>query len=151
VRDTPPVISIRKRALPNVVGPGGQVTFRITVTNVSKADAVTLVELDDDTYGNLDGKGTCTLPQTLPVGASYVCEFAAVVGGAAPAAEVDRVRAVATSARREESVAIAQGSAIVLILEGGALAIPALSTRAMLLLVLLLAGAALRKLGGGGR
>jgi len=151
VLDTPPVIALHKRALPNVVGPGGQVTFRITVTNVSKADAVTLVELDDDTYGNLDGKGTCTLPQTLPVGASYVCEFAAVVGGAAPAAEVDRVRAVATSARREESVAIAQGSAIVLILEGGALAIPALSTRAMLLLVLLLAGAALRKLGGGGR
>jgi len=147
VADLAPEISVRKTAEPNVISPGTPVTFRIEVTNDSLADTVSLVELVDDVYGNLDGRGTCSLPQTLALrGVSYACEFTATVTGAAPSLHIDIVTAGATSAGFR-SVAVAQASAIVLIVPAATAEIPGLSSWAAAVFAVLLAGLAIWRLG----
>jgi len=47
-------------------------------------------------YGNLDGKGTCDVPQTLAPGASYSCSFTGAIIGSAGGAHVDVVTASGT-------------------------------------------------------
>jgi hypothetical protein len=61
--------------------PGGDVTFQVTVNNVGSID-LTLTELSDDLLGNLNGEGTCSLPQTLvsTIG-GYQCEYVAAANG----------------------------------------------------------------------
>ena len=54
----PPTVSVGKTASPTVANVGDSVTFTITVHNTS-FEAVTLTELTDDVYGNLDGRGSC--------------------------------------------------------------------------------------------
>ena len=53
-------------------------TFTITVHNTS-FEAVTLTELTDDVYGNLDGRGSCATGGSIAPGATYTCSFSAVV------------------------------------------------------------------------
>lgn len=61
--------------------PGGDITFNIVVTNVGEID-VTLSELSDDAIGNLDGVGTCSVPQALATGGgSYQCSYILVGTG----------------------------------------------------------------------
>ena len=36
---------------------------------------MTITSLTDDVYGDLDGKGTCDVPQTIAAGATYSCSF----------------------------------------------------------------------------
>lgn len=147
VADLPPEISVRKTAQPNVISPGTPVTFRIQVTNESSADSLSLVELVDDVYGNLNGRGTCSLPQTLALrGTSYFCEFTAVVQGSAPSMQIDIVTASASSTGFR-SLAIAQASAIVLLVPAAIVAIPGLSAWGAAVFVLLLAGVAIWRLG----
>ena len=55
--------------------PGGNATFSVKVENTSAVDSVTISSLTDDVYGNLDGKGTCDVPQTIAAGGSYSCSF----------------------------------------------------------------------------
>jgi uncharacterized repeat protein (TIGR01451 family) len=60
---TAPSVDIRKTASPLVLQPpGGVVTFTVTVTNTSAADTLSITELRDDVYGDLDGQGDCLLP-----------------------------------------------------------------------------------------
>ena len=61
--------------------PGGSVTFSFVVNNTSLVDTVTISTLSDSIYGNLDGQGTCDVPQTIPAGDSYSCSFTATVSG----------------------------------------------------------------------
>ncbi len=78
--DPDPTIVVKKSASQTALPwPGGMVTFTVVVTNTSINDVVTLTELTDSIYGNLVGKGTCTMPQTLQLGAAYTCEFAEIV------------------------------------------------------------------------
>ena len=47
-------------------------TFTFLVENIGQED-VTLTSLTDTVFGDLNGKGTCVLPQTILVGGSYSC------------------------------------------------------------------------------
>ena len=47
-------------------------------------------------YGNLDGKGTCDVPQTIAAGATYSCSFSGAVSGNAGSSHTDIVTASGT-------------------------------------------------------
>ena len=94
ITNLPSSILVTKSATPtSIQEPGGTVTFAVSVKNTSAVDSVTITSLSDDVYGNLDGKGTCDVPQTLAPGASYDCSFTGVVSGAAGSTHVDVVTA----------------------------------------------------------
>jgi uncharacterized repeat protein (TIGR01451 family) len=89
-------ISVVKTATPDSVGePGGAVTFAVTIEN-NASEPLTLTTLNDDVHGDLDGQGTCVLPQTIPVGSSYACSFTAQVTGNAGDSETDTITATLT-------------------------------------------------------
>jgi uncharacterized repeat protein (TIGR01451 family) len=69
---------------------GQTATFRIAVVNDAD-EPVTLTSLVDSIYGDLDGMGTCAVPQQLAVNAIYTCEFDAVI----TETETDVVTAIA--------------------------------------------------------
>ncbi len=74
--DTPPVIQVLKTPSTELLPwPGGPVTFNVVISNTSVNDIVELKTLTDTIYGNLNGQGTCVMPQTLALGAAYSCAF----------------------------------------------------------------------------
>ncbi|MEM9597822.1 MAG: GEVED domain-containing protein [Acidobacteriota bacterium] len=78
-----PSVNVVKTADPtSVEEPGGSVTFTVTVTNTSvTSDPVTLESLSDDQAGDLNGQGTCAVPQVIAPGGSYSCQFTFAVNG----------------------------------------------------------------------
>ena len=91
-------ISVSKSALPtNVSEPGGTVTFTVQVSNIGLV-SVDLISLTDDIHDNLNGQGTCSVPQTIAAGGSYSCSFDATVIGNAGELEIDTVTAIAEDA-----------------------------------------------------
>ena len=68
---------------PDVPVDGEDVTFTITVTNISISDIVTITSLNDTVFGDLTALSntTCSLPQVLNGQASYVCQFTEFVIG----------------------------------------------------------------------
>ncbi|OGC80552.1 hypothetical protein A3K01_03350, partial [candidate division WWE3 bacterium RIFOXYD1_FULL_43_17] len=71
--DVAPSIRITKTANPtSVPETGADVTFTFLVENIGQED-VTLTSLNDTEFGDLNGKGTCVVPQTILVGGSYSC------------------------------------------------------------------------------
>lgn len=78
--------------------PGGTSTFTVTVTNVGEV-SLSLFSLVDSVHGDLDGKGSCHVPQTLPPLGTYRCEFRATVTGSAGYSETD----VVTARARDEA------------------------------------------------
>ena len=73
-----------------VFAPGENVEFTVVVTNNSVAtDPVTITSLVDSIHGDLNGQGTCAVPQIIQPGKSYTCKFTALVDGD----ETDRVTA----------------------------------------------------------
>jgi uncharacterized repeat protein (TIGR01451 family) len=89
-------IAVDKSADPaSIPEPGGDVTFTVVVTNTGD-DTVTLESLIDDTYGDLDGQGTCSVPQTMGPGDNYQCDFTATVSGSAGDMETSTVTATAS-------------------------------------------------------
>jgi len=92
IGDRPPALRVAKEASPTLlVEPGGEVTFTLVVSNLSAFEEVTLVGLADSLYGDLDGRGDCLLPQTIPAGGDYGCAFVAEVNGIAGDVETDEV------------------------------------------------------------
>jgi uncharacterized repeat protein (TIGR01451 family) len=89
VLNVPSAIELIKTADPiEVVEPGGNITYTFTVNNLSPVDWVTINSLTDDILGDLNGVGTCSVPQTLapddgaPGGSdSYSCTVIAPVTG----------------------------------------------------------------------
>jgi uncharacterized repeat protein (TIGR01451 family) len=84
IEDLLPAITLEKNASAgSVPETGGDVTFTVTVTNQA-AEELTLESLVDDVFGDLDGVGTCAVPQTLSAdGGSYSCSFTeALLGNA---------------------------------------------------------------------
>jgi uncharacterized repeat protein (TIGR01451 family) len=84
VLNVPSMITLIKTANPTSVDePGGDVTFTFTVDNDSSVDTVTIDSLTDTIYGDLNGRGDCSVPQTLQpngqAGDSYTCSFTAFV------------------------------------------------------------------------
>jgi len=90
-----PEIEVTKNADPGSVDePGGQVTFSVTVNNTGPK-AVKLTGLVDNIHGDLDGQGSCAVPQTIGVGQDYQCQFEATVSGQPGESETDTVTATA--------------------------------------------------------
>lgn len=78
VADVPPAGSVTNVADPTTIDePGGAVAWTVTVTNSGTAESLELSELVDDRNGNLAGRGTCTLPQTIAANDSYTCSYQA--------------------------------------------------------------------------
>jgi uncharacterized repeat protein (TIGR01451 family) len=81
VTDVKPAIRVIKDVTPSsLIFTGGTVTYKVTVYNDS-VEPVTLTALVDDKFGNLNGQGTCSTPQTIVVGGSYSCTFTKVLVG----------------------------------------------------------------------
>ncbi len=88
-----PEIEVLKDVTPaQMPEPGGAAIFTVTVNNLG-AERLHVVSLVDDLFGNLDGRGTCRLPQTLAVDGSYVCTFEAVANGTVEVPHRDTVTA----------------------------------------------------------
>jgi uncharacterized repeat protein (TIGR01451 family) len=103
ITDVAPSIRVTKSANPETLPePGGPVEFTVEVENTSVAtDPVTITLLIDDPDGpgplapiNLDGKGSCSVPQTIQSGDKYACKFARTVTGNAGESKTDVVTAV---------------------------------------------------------
>ena len=93
ITDVLPSIVVTKTADPtSLPEPGGTVTFSVRVDNTS-VEELTLTALNDDIHGDLDGQGTCTVPQTIAVGGFYQCSFTATVTGNTGDSETDIVTA----------------------------------------------------------
>jgi prealbumin domain-containing protein len=83
VQDFVPDIAVQKKADPTSVpaANGGSVTYTVMITNntTNSTEALMLTDLSDDKVGNLNGQGTCTVPQTLAAkgadGDTYRCSF----------------------------------------------------------------------------
>lgn len=77
-----PRVELTKTVTPStVVAPGGTVSFTTLVRNTSATETLTISSLVDDIYGDLNGQGTCSIPQTLAPTATYTCRFAGEVTG----------------------------------------------------------------------
>ena len=94
----PPVIEVTKTADPvQVFEPGEEVEFTVVIENLSNpTDPVTITSLVDDVHGDLNGQGTCSVPQLIQPGESYTCVFTATVSGVAGESETDTVTASGT-------------------------------------------------------
>ena len=80
-----------------VAEPGGDVTYTFTVNNTSAVDAVTIDTLDDSIYGDLDGQGDCSVPQTIAgSGGTYTCSITEFVSGEPSSPLTNVVTAVAS-------------------------------------------------------
>ncbi len=91
ITDVPPTVQVDKTASPaSRPEPGGTFTFTVVVTNTS-AEPVTITNLFDDIYGNLNGQGTCAIGATLQPSASYTCRFDGTFTGNAGASQTDTV------------------------------------------------------------
>ncbi|MEA2828230.1 MAG: hypothetical protein QOG43_2669 [Actinomycetota bacterium] len=87
----PPTVDITKTPAPSSLPePGGQFTFNFVVTNTSN-ESVTVTDLTDDVYGNLNGKGTCATGAVLAPGAQYKCAFTVTFTGPPGAHQTDVV------------------------------------------------------------
>jgi hypothetical protein len=95
ITDVTSPIGVEKTAHPdNLMEPGGEVTFTVAL-EYDGPEALVVDALVDDVHGDLDGRGTCSVPQTLEGGASYACSFSARVAGGGNYVETDIVTASA--------------------------------------------------------
>ena len=95
--DLLPAITLEKTATPDELPEtGGDVTFTVSVTNPS-AEALILETLVDDVFGDLNGVGTCAVPQTLAAsGGTYACSFTESVNGDPGASHHDTITGTAS-------------------------------------------------------
>ena len=70
-----PKIDVTKEAdLISVPESGGNVTYTVSVKN-DAVEGFNLNSLVDDKFGDLNGVGTCSVPQSIASGATYTCSF----------------------------------------------------------------------------
>ena len=144
VLNTPPSLLTTKTATPTRVPvPGGLVAFTFTTTNTSDADVVTLDTLEDNIFGDLNGQGDCRVPQTLPPGASYSCEFTTTLAGALGETHLDEVLATGTS---DDGEPVASRANAIVLFVALVQSIPALGQVGLLSLTLLMGWLGWRKL-----
>jgi uncharacterized repeat protein (TIGR01451 family) len=102
ITDVAPSIDVTKTADPtSVPEPGGPVQFTVEVKNTSvSTDPVTITSLVDDPDGagpaspiDLNGRGTCSVPQTIQPGETYTCKFTRPITGNAGDVKTDVVTA----------------------------------------------------------
>jgi len=111
-----PVISVSKSAVPHVVhAPGEEVSYTINIANDGPL-TVTLESLTDTVFGDLNGKGTCAVPQLIGIGGSYSCIFAELISGRAGDIHTNTV--TATVIDENSNTATGSDSATVSIIDG---------------------------------
>ncbi|MHC5004975.1 MAG: hypothetical protein ACYTJ0_17850, partial [Planctomycetota bacterium] len=95
ITDATAALTVTKTAVPaDLPAPGGTVIFTVEILNASgSTDPVTLNTLIDDVHGDLDGRGSCLVPQNLAPGSSYACSFETSFVGAEGDSETDTVTA----------------------------------------------------------
>lgn len=97
IADVAASIEATKTAIPeSLPEPGGTFTFEVQVQNTSPRDDVTITALTDNVYGNLDGRGSCSVGAVLAPGDSYTCSFDGDFTGPPGAYQTDLVIARAT-------------------------------------------------------
>ena len=64
----------------SIHAPGADVAYVIAVKNTGNMK-LTLSSLLDSKFGNLNGKGSCSVPQTIAIDSLYFCAFNAFVAG----------------------------------------------------------------------
>ena len=81
--EPPAEIEVYKTVVPQVLRSGtGEVTFEIEVFNESdRRDELTLTQLVDSEFGDLNGLGTCAVGGRLASGTRYRCEFQKALNG----------------------------------------------------------------------
>lgn len=113
LEDVLPAIGVSLGVEPSSMSePEGDVTFSVHVSNEGPEE-VTLGTLVDDVFGNLHGKGTCSVPQAgvaIRPGESYACEFQARMAGNAGETRVNSVTAVASDDEGNEARSLASAS-----------------------------------------
>jgi hypothetical protein len=99
VTNGPAVPTVTKTPTPPTVPePGGTVSFGVSITNpASSQEAVTVTQMVDTVYGNLNGQGTCATGATLNPGQTYSCAFSGAVTGDANTTHTDIVFVVVTN------------------------------------------------------
>ena len=105
-----------KFASPNQIDePGGTVQYDVLVANLSSTP-VELTSLVDDLYGDLNGKGSCKVPQTLSgLNAIYFCAFSEQVSGNPGDVITDTITASGFDDLPIQTALVAQNSASVTI------------------------------------
>ena len=102
VTDVVPSIDVTKTADPiSVAEPGASVEFTVDVRNTSvSTDPVTITSLVDDPDGagpaepiDLNGRGSCSVPQVIQPGDVYTCRFSRMIIGNAGDVKIDVVTA----------------------------------------------------------
>lgn len=93
--DLVPDVVVNKNATPGaVLDRGGPVTFSVVVINRGP-EAGTLTALTDSVFGDLNGQGTCAVPQALTGNAgTYSCTFSANLSGSADTPHTNTVTAL---------------------------------------------------------
>jgi uncharacterized repeat protein (TIGR01451 family) len=91
--------------------PGGDFTYTVTVTNTSTLpQALTLLSLTDDVYGNLTTRANSTCADASGAALPYTCQFTAPFTGPAGATLTDTVEATAVNAFGERATAIGRAT-----------------------------------------
>ncbi len=77
-----PGLKVRKYSYPFfVVDPGGPTTHTITLKNTFSDRDINVTTLNDTSLGNLNGVGTCAVPQLLGPGTTYSCSVPEQING----------------------------------------------------------------------
>jgi uncharacterized repeat protein (TIGR01451 family) len=93
----PSSIDVTKSANPtSLKEPGGSVTYSVRIMNTSATANVTITEVVDDKFGDLDdegGRGCFDVPMNLGPGASSSCQFTETISGTGGTSHVNTVTA----------------------------------------------------------
>ena len=114
ITDQPPAIAVQVTPPSDLSEPGGALELTVQVENATAED-ITLTSLSDSELGDLDGLGTCALPQPLFGNGSYTCSFSLDVS--ANAGDLVQNTVSATAFDDEGGSASADGSSSVTLLD----------------------------------
>lgn len=88
-----------------ISAPGDDVTFTFNLTNRSPKNTASVSELSDSIFGNLNGLGDCSFPQSIEPNGSFSCSVAIEITGRSGETRTNTVRAVGTDDSGNEIIA----------------------------------------------
>ena len=106
---------VKESSVQSLPEPGGDVTYSVEVWNDGETDLVMTALSDDQVAGNdLNGLGTCALPQSIPVRTAYRCEYHQVIDGRYPLSVVNTVTADASAPSTGDTVSGSDSATVTL-------------------------------------
>jgi len=88
-----------------ITAPGDDVTFTFNVINQSPKNAANVSSLSDSIFGDLNGLGDCSFPQTIAPSATFSCSVAIEITGRSGETRTNTVKAVGSDDSGNEVVA----------------------------------------------